>query len=701
MKNVSGSLIDRLRKSFDAYNVHRIFFASSILTEKKGDFFNALPVLLQYNFSFPSSIMPVELGETETPPVGIHDYTAGDMQMASFNLIFPEEEIVEASGGPSIHSLALVGSIGTVGQTDESDFDYVLFVSNRELGDAKLKALRHKLDNIEKLAMEKFDMELHFFISDWEEFRENRFGETDKENVGSALGRLFKDEFYRTAIFIAGKRPLWWLIPPGFPEKTIAEFVKEAKRRDKDFSLKYLDLGHILVADDTEFFGGAVWQMTKALDSPHKSVLKMGLLESYLFKPDAGLLCEEFKKRLLEADEMETDIDPYVMMLNRLTDYYFEQGMEKEARFLRAAFLLKSGITLREAEKLQKIEKTELSEKERRVSDLIRQWNWSEDELVALHQELTGESENRYQSLGEFERFYIMAYRRLSDWLKKSGKRHLISGEDLTVLGRKLFVRFNDPRNDKEFGVDTVSMDDKERRGVRVRRGEKIPYIHASNALEEPLKECTLAFEKMHDGKKAWMLFDFILTGATIEEMRNFKPHVCYFRMLSQMLGWIVINKVWSLGTKLNFERGMTNYIARDISKILEELQKFFIAGKKYVPQREDYLDTERVVKAFVIPNFGSMDSPGIVERADILSMNSWGELRCQVFSNDREAFNSVARILSEAEDRKKQFDMEVVAPPSQEDPSLADEFRNMVLKTKQSWEPDVHRRKKAKLDLA
>ena len=45
----------------------------------------------------------------------------------------------------------------------------------------------------------------------------NDFGgsEEDVDSSGSAQGKLLKEEFYRTAVFIAGHVPLWWVVPVG------------------------------------------------------------------------------------------------------------------------------------------------------------------------------------------------------------------------------------------------------------------------------------------------------------------------------------------------------------------------------------------------------------------------------------------------------------------------------------------------------
>ena len=698
MKNVSGSLIGKLRKSFDKYNDHRIEFAKSILTGEEIEFFNALPLLLHYDLAFPSIFVPAELGKSIVPPSGIYDFTVDDAQKASFAAIFPDEELIKPPEGPFIHSLALVGSIGSVGQTAASDFDYVVFISKNEIDKDSLTALRSKLETIENWAMKKLDMEVHFFISDWEEFSENRFGETDKENVGSALGRLFKDEFYRTSIFIAGKRPLWWLIPPGFPEDSKNEFKLEAEKKDPEIWDKYLDLGHVLSANDEEFFGGVLWQMNKALEYPFKSLLKMGLMESYLFSAESGLLCEELKKKVIEMQEIEMDIDPYIMLLNRQTSYYLQQGMDKEAQFLRAAFLKKSGIPVKKAEELLTSLEWEMSQKEQYISSLMEQWGWSAIELEEFNRLLTGESENRYQSLGELNRFLLDVYKRLDDKIKESGMGGAaISDEDMAVLGRRLFVYF-DRRSDKARRSDKNRSSDSGRRGHR-RKGEKIPYIYPGNAPEEPLKECALTVGKVDDGSRAWLLYDFILAGSTPEDMRQFRKPVMHFQSLITMLGWMVINDIWRQGSKFYFDGVITGFIAKDVEKILEELYVFF-RKEKYKPKREDYLDKdEKIVRAFIIPNFGMTESPNRIEYVEILMLNSWGELTLLQRKSERDGIKAIAGMVVESSEFDKPFTFVVSPPLSQEDPGLADEFELGVSRLVNLSGAAATKKRKAKID--
>jgi len=115
---------------------------------------------------------------------------------------------------------------------------------------------------------------------DVEETRRNRFATgTAGESAGSALKLLLKDELFRTHILVAGKMPLWWLLPPGLSP---AEYEREAHRllaTVPGLADNCIDIGTIGDIPQDEIFGACLWQFNKALASPFKSVIKLAYLE--------------------------------------------------------------------------------------------------------------------------------------------------------------------------------------------------------------------------------------------------------------------------------------------------------------------------------------------------------------------------------------------------------------------------------------
>jgi adenylate cyclase class 1 len=89
---------------------------------------------------------------------------------------------------------------------------------------------------------------------------------------------LLLDEFYRTAIWLAGRTPIWWLVP----------VYEEALRRTPTRCCPSASSaptnprprapGRI---PPGEFIGAGLWQLFKGIESPYKSVLKLLLTEVY------------------------------------------------------------------------------------------------------------------------------------------------------------------------------------------------------------------------------------------------------------------------------------------------------------------------------------------------------------------------------------------------------------------------------------
>jgi adenylate cyclase class 1 len=141
--------------------------------------------------------------------------------------------------------LAVMGSAGTLAFTGESDIDFWVGVDTARLPDDALEMLQEKLRILETWAFRTAGLEVHFFIADLEKIRLDDYGELSGESCGSALGKLLKDEFYRTALFLEGKVPFYWVMPVGIDDTDYAENIQRLSQ-DRTFPHQYyLDLGNV------------------------------------------------------------------------------------------------------------------------------------------------------------------------------------------------------------------------------------------------------------------------------------------------------------------------------------------------------------------------------------------------------------------------------------------------------------------------
>lgn len=119
-------------------------------------------------------------------------------------LTFPEHQPQKATPDVRILAVYAMGSLGTVAQTAKSDLDcWVCYDGDLSL-DQEI-GLKRKLDALGLWAESEFGLEAHFFPMRMEDVRANIFSSGDEESSGSAQALLLKEEFYRTALKIAGK----------------------------------------------------------------------------------------------------------------------------------------------------------------------------------------------------------------------------------------------------------------------------------------------------------------------------------------------------------------------------------------------------------------------------------------------------------------------------------------------------------------
>ncbi|HCG90212.1 MAG TPA: adenylate cyclase, partial [Alteromonas macleodii] len=255
------------------YNKARIERALTLMPEKHRPLFHVLPFLVHVNHeALPGYVAPLTSGETV--PFGINNYSfRPDVEQAlqrcfpaqshlfsDIKQIWPRQRAVDA--------LVLMGSVGTIAQTDDSDFDFWVCIDGKCFSTTELALLQQKLTAIEKWADNTFGIEVHFFLSEIDKVKQNDFGVAEGESAGSAQALFLKAEFYNTNIVVAGKAPFWWLTPEKTTEKqyqAIYNSLEKGGSPDVDW---FMDLGHLERLDASELFGAAIWQLGKAMDSP-------------------------------------------------------------------------------------------------------------------------------------------------------------------------------------------------------------------------------------------------------------------------------------------------------------------------------------------------------------------------------------------------------------------------------------------------
>lgn len=579
--------LERNYSCFAENNSRRLDWAKSKLDGQSKKILKIIPALLHTNvFEIKAGMDHLSIGSK------ICDYELTPRCCKLLEEFFPE--IKYEIGGKSaipIEAFMSIGSTGTIAQTPDSDLDLWVCCNFAGKPAESRKKLHVKLQAIEKWAMNKFGLEVHFFIMDTREIRNNRFGLSDEESSGSAQSAILKEEFYRTALLLAGKPPLWWFTPPEAGEKSYGDNKKKVTLlKGKNFSV---DLGNIPDIPVEEFFGASLWQIVKGIKSPFKSIMKFGLLELYTSDSTVSLLSEKLKKNILNGNRKIKKVDPYMLLYRELADFYKSRDHEDYIWLTAMALRLKCGLVGDNKTQVfpSRAEEIEL----RQFTDSLS----SEESRGAFEGFKDLSDFSSVAELGkQINQFMVNTYMKVrGEQDKRPGVS--ITPEDLTRLGRVIFSTFT------------------KRKNKILRLPLPGPRTHFFNSI---------IVSRTEDGKH-WNIH-----GEYPDESgaRNIQTRIESGPDLNSILVWLALNGLYS--QEMQIKTGINSGTLRDreIKKLFNDLILFFPPKENFNVPIEETLNAERLVKGFFIVNLCAPPESKKIQEVHLVYSTNWGEFFCR-----------------------------------------------------------------------
>ena len=426
----SGAHIEHALGRFNLVNKGRIARVREGLQPKQQQCFDLLPLLLHINreglpgYSDDSAI-----------PTGIAQYHPSDQLLKTAQLV------TRARLGnslallkPQLSALYLMGSSGSVGQASGSDLDMWLCY-DRNLSAQQIALLQDKTDRISQWAT-GFNLEVHFFLMNAHRFQGGEQQSLTGENCGSSTHMMLLDEFYRTAQVLAGNFPAWWLVPTAYEgdyDATLQALYGVGSVTENSCT----DFGGISALQAGEFIGAGMWQIYKAIDSPYKSVLKLILLEIYARQfPKIDSLAHIFKNRIYQMQLSLDDLDPYVMLYQRIESYLLERGEHQRLDLIRRCFYFKVGLNLSKPARA-------VSWRRALMNNLVNAWGWQSDQVRHLDNFRSWTIEAVINERRLLISELTHSYRFLTEFAAEHHSSHIMSQQDLLILSRKLHAAFD------------------------------------------------------------------------------------------------------------------------------------------------------------------------------------------------------------------------------------------------------------------
>lgn len=579
---------------FATQNQMSLLTAFDIFSTRQGHLFHIIPYLLHENAAFPGIEKPFD----QNTPCGIFDYAPDAESVKIFqDYLKPKQVRVRKNNNPAIEGLFTIGSIGSLAQTTESDIDYWVCIDARNFTDTELDLFREKLNLLEAFSLKHFSIQVTFFIVDILKAQNNDFGDTSIESSGSAQARLLKEEFYRTMIHVAGKLPLWAVLPTPISINYYNRIKNEVS--DLPNIARFIDLGDIHAISTGEYFGASIWQMFKWLKSPFKSVIKMALLEKYIYEYGKNpLLCNQYKDKWMNAgvNTNPTENDSYFILLDGLVRYYQEQFSPASVRILLTCFFLKLGISRED-----QIENTLFGLRKVLLEKCLYKWGWQRDTVFEIGNFKSWPYKEIAQLSNTIENYMVTKYKTVNNAFEQmlhTGSQ--ISPEDKTVLGRKVLIEFS-TQPDKVGKVLLISRSDRHFAGLHLK------YIKQRSGIG--------TWELINRNAKALQTQEEVLIAA---------------RTIEEIAAWLINNGLYNELTVISLVPNPTYVTHDDIKKLFSALHDFLRPVLKSDVGFDQLLEKNRIEHLFISINFYAPKKQVNVTEYTAVYLNSWGEMFCK-----------------------------------------------------------------------
>ncbi|EGR1598924.1 class I adenylate cyclase [Vibrio parahaemolyticus] len=625
MQAYTYTIIQRL----DNLNQQRIDRALALMDSQSQQVFHLIPALLNYNH-------PVIPGYYDADvPYGVHGLELNPIQQQFIDDIqLAIGQPLKTAEKPAILGLYTMGSTSSIGQSTSSDLDIWVCISP-EMDCDERELLTNKCLLITDWAQSQ-GVEANFFLMDEERFRSNHSEEMTGDNCGSSQHLLLLDEFYRSAVRIAGQRLLWQIVPPEM-EECYDEYVSQLCSDGYIDCSEWIDFGKLNRIPAEEYFGSNLWQLYKSIDSPYKSVLKAILLEAYSWEyPHTQLLSIDTKRRFFAHEPDLYGMDAYYLMLEKVTRYLERIQDDTRLDLVRRCFYLKTHEKLSREPDVGSV-----AWRREALSDMIAKWNWDDSVVAELDDRRNWKVEQVKVVHHALLDALMQSYRNLIQFARRNDITSAISPQDISILARKLYAAFE------------------------VLPG-KVTLLNPQ--ISPDLHEPDLSFIEVKEGgvnKSGWYLYKQPLIAHRILG----QPCLEHHEYLSKLVSWAFFNGLITESTRLH---AVVREAQLDIDKfyqMVSDLRNTFALRKRRptmqalaspceISQLAMFINFEndptselsgRSLKVDVkntdIFSFGP-EHKNLVGSVDLVYRNSWHEVRTLHFKGETAMLDALKTIL-------------------------------------------------------
>ena len=293
-----------------------------------------------------------------------------------------------------------------------------------------------------------------------------------------------------------------------------------------------IDFGGLAQVRPDEFLGGALWHLHKAIDAPHKSLLKLFLMESYAAEyPRIRWLCTQLKSAVYVGSMDVNELDSYILMYRKVEQFLSERNNLKRFDLVRQSFYLNMNelLTVRSAVDVEKLHRRQILEK------MVAEWGWESHRIQQLDQRSYWQLNQALKEQQSINHELKESYRTIKRFALEYAEIDRPVGEEIKLLGRKLAAALEN----RPGKVEKINLD----------------HNYRISPEDFSLLEVSLA-----DGKFGWAIYTGRGNQANAHQEKPLKKS----RSLIEILAWLCLNGLYRRGKRNVRERGKgSNQIGR------------------------------------------------------------------------------------------------------------------------------------------
>lgn len=610
-EEISIKDLQTIKHRFKRLNQLREQRVQEFLLPRQQTFLDLLPLLFHCN----TPMLPGFI--SSTTPTGIPEYSpdsrainAARQLAKNFNYTRP------ASRAYPIEGLFLMGSVGSIAFSKTSDMD-IWLCHQSDLLPGAIDELQKKAAALENWAT-SLGLEVHFFLMDSKQFRLGQNIPISTESSGQTQHYLLLEEFYRTAIYIAGKSPAWWLVPP-HEEGNYTRYIRHLVDNLFIPEHELIDFGGFDAVPAEEFTSATLWHLYKALHSPHKSLLKLLLMECYASEyPQTEWLCQDIKKAVYQGTFMSTDLDPYLLIYQKVEKYLQKAHSHGRLALARQCFYLKvmgsSDNTM---------DSQTRAAREKYMQYIAKQWNWPGSTIDDL--------------------------RHLRLWnIKKATSEHAVILQQLTHCYRMIMGFARDHVDQNQENSDDLKLIGRKLHSFLEKKPGKIEIITTRTEVHSKENILSIVENRLPGGNNGWALY---LKNVQMSNAADFEP-IQKCRTLIEILCWLVINGLYHKQLKLQFSSHSLKMLNEELHSTLTQINLFLTQNFDYDTPLEAYQTLKTPLNSLILINMGISDDDGLCvmsERSDALSYGM--NRQCFIHSINRISLSSWSEITTSQDD--------------------------------------------------